>query len=78
MGLGAGLLEEGVFDRVDADLRSTDGDLMLGLRTTPEIVRLRTGVDADDSFDLADGAGMGDFWGGREGDGRYCGDVVEF
>ena len=72
---GAVLLEEGVIDRVDADLRITGGDLRLGLRTTPETVRLRTGVGAGDSLDLADDAGMGDFLGsGWEDGGRRCGD----
>ena len=72
---GAVLLEEGVIDRVDADLRTTGGDLTLGLRTTPEIVRLRTGVGAGDSLDLADTVGMGDFLGsGWRGGGRRCGD----
>lgn len=47
-------------DRVDADLLNTGGDLTLGLRTTPETVRLRTGVGIGDSLDLADKAEMGD------------------
>lgn len=57
---GAVLLEDGVFDRVDADLLITGGDLTLGLRTTPETVRLRTGVCTADTLDLVDNAEVGD------------------
>jgi len=75
---GAVLLEEGVFDRVDADLRIAGGDLTLDPRTTPETVRLRTGVGTGDSLDLADKAGIGDLAGtGCEG-GRRCGLVLVF
>ena len=69
---------EGVLDRVDADLRITGGDLTLGLRTTPEAVRLRSGVGAGDSFGLADCAEGGDLAEiGREG-GRHCEVVFVF
>ena len=72
------MLDEGAFDRVDADLRITGGDLTLGLRTTPETVRLRTGVSAGDSLDLADKAEMGDLVeAGCEG-GRRCGVIFVF
>ena len=54
------LLEEGVFDRVDADLRITGGDLTLGLRTAPETVRLRTGVGTNSSLDMAGEGRIGD------------------
>ena len=74
---GAFLLEEGVFDRVDADLRITGGDLTLGLRTTPETVRCRTGVGAANSLGLADKAEMGDLLVGFE-DGRRCGVTFVF
>jgi hypothetical protein len=74
---GAVLLEEGAFDKVDADLRNTGGDLTLGLRTIPETVRLRTGVGTGDSLDLADKAGTGDFLGsGWEDGSRRCGDAL--
>ena len=76
---GAILLEEGVVDRVDADLRNAGGDLTVGPRTTPETARLRTGVGAGDCLDLADNAEMGDFVAsGCEDDGRRCGDVSVF
>jgi hypothetical protein len=75
---GAVLLEGGVFDRVDADLRITGGDLTLGLRTIPETVRFRTGVGTGDSLDLADKAGVGSLAEtGCEG-GRRCGVVLVF
>jgi len=75
---GTVLLEEGVFDRVDADLRITGGDLTLGLRTTPETVRLRTGVGAGGSLDFADKAEIGDLAeAGCEGS-RRCGVVFVF
>lgn len=71
---GAVLLEEGVLESVDADLRITGGDLTLGLRMTPETVRFRMGVGAGDSLDLTDNAEMGDFVvSGCEGVGRRCG-----
>ena len=67
-----------MFDRVDADLRITCGDLTLGLRTTPETVRLRTGVGAAGSLRLADKMEMGDLAeAGREDD-RRCGVVFLF
>ena len=75
---GGAVLLEGVFDRVDADLRVTGGDLTLGLRTTPETVRLRTGVGTGNSLDLADKAGIGDLAEtGCEG-GRRCGVFLVF
>lgn len=58
--VGAVLLEEGVLHRVDADLRSTGGDLTVGLRTTPEMARLRTGVGTGDPLDFEDNVKMGD------------------
>ena len=75
---GTVLLEEGVFDRVDADLRITCGDLTLGLRTTPETVRLRTGVGAAGSLELADKAEMGDLVEAGREDSRRCGVVFPF
>ena len=66
-----------MIDRVDADLRITGGDLTLGLRTTPETVRLRTGLGAADSLDLADKAEIGDLAEAGREDGRRCG-VVDF
>lgn len=75
---GAVLLEEGVFDRVDADLRIAGGDLTLDPRTTPETVRLRTGVGTGDSLDLADKRGTGDLAGTCCEDGRRCGVVLVF
>lgn len=66
---GAVLLEEGAFDRVDADLLIAGGDLTFGLRTTPETVRLRTGVGIGDSLDLTKN--------GWEDD-RRCGVVLMF
>jgi hypothetical protein len=77
-GLGGAFLPEGVFGRVDADLRITGGDLTLGLRTTPETVRLRTGVGAADSFDLADKAEIGDLVEAGCEDGRRCGVAFVF
>lgn len=69
---------EGAFDRVDADLRITGGDLTLGLWTTPETVRLRIGVSAGETLDLADKAEMGDLVEtGCEGC-RRCGVVFLF
>ena len=67
------LFEDGVFDKVDADLRITCGDLMLGLRTTPETVRLRTGVGTDNSLDVAGEGGIGDLGDISCEDGRRCG-----
>lgn len=75
---GIVLLEEGVFDRVDADLRITGGDLTLGLRTTPETVRLRTGVGTAGSLDLADKVEMGDLVEAGREDCRRCGVVFAF
>lgn len=70
---GTIFLEEGVVDRVDADLLNAGGDLTLGLRMTPEMVRLRTGVGTGDSLGLAEDAEMGDFVGrGGEGGSRRC------
>jgi hypothetical protein len=66
------------FDRVDADLRITGGDLTLGLRTTPEAVRLRIGVGAGDSLDLMDKAEMGDLVETGCEDGRRCGVAFVF
>lgn len=64
---------------VDADLRNAGGDLTVEARTTPEMVRLRTGVGADDSLDLADNAEMGDLAASSCEDGdRCCGDVSAF
>lgn len=73
---GAILLEEGEFDMVDADLRNTGGDLTVGPRTTPETVRLRTGVGAGDSLDLVDNAEMAAS--GCGDDGRRRGDFSAF
>ena len=73
-----GTVLEGVFDRVDADLRITGGDLTLGLRTTPETVRLRTGVGTADSLDLAGKVEMGDLVEAGREDGRRCGVVFQF
>jgi hypothetical protein len=76
---GAILLEEGVVDRVDADLRNTGGDLAVEPRTTPDTVRLRTGVGTGGSLDLADDAEIGDFVPiGCEDDVRRCGDTPVF
>jgi len=76
---GTVLLEEGEFDRVDADLRITCGDLTLGLRTTPETVRLRIGVGAAaGSLELADKAEIGDLVEAGCEDGRRCGVVFPF
>lgn len=70
------VLLEGMFDRVDADLRNIGGDLTVGLRTTPETVRLRTGVGTCNSLDLMDNAEMGEFvTSGCEDGARRCGDV---
>lgn len=75
---GTVLLEEGVFDRLEADLRITCGVLTLGLRTTPETVRLRIGVDADGSLELTDKVEMGDLARVGLDDGRRCGVVFPF
>lgn len=75
---GAVLFEEGMLDRVDADLRMTGGDLTFGLRTTPETVRLRTGVGTGDSLDLADKAETGDLAETCCADGLRCGVVLVF
>ena len=64
---------DGVFDKVDADLRITCCDLTLGLRTAPETVRLRTGVGTDNSLGVADEGGIGDLGGIDCEDGRRCG-----
>ena len=60
-GLDAGLLGEGVFSRVDADLRNTGGDLTVEPRTTPETVRLRITVGESETLDFVDSAETGDF-----------------
>lgn len=69
---------DSVLKRVDADLRITGGDLTLGLRTTPETVRLRAGVGAADSLDLADKAEVGDLVEVGCEDGRRCGVAFVF
>ena len=70
------MLEEGAFDGVDADLLITGGDLIFGLRATPEAVRLRTGAGTGDSLDLANKAEVEDLTETGQEDDRYC-EVVQ-
>lgn len=67
-----------MLNRADADLRITGGDLTLGLRTTPDTVRLRTGVGTAGSSDLADNVEIGDLVEAGCEDGRCSGVVFAF